>query len=40
MRRLGAERLSFEPIVAAGPHGALPHAPPRDVEMRAAASWS
>jgi Xaa-Pro aminopeptidase len=25
--------VSFEPIVAAGPHGALPHAPPRDVEI-------
>jgi Xaa-Pro aminopeptidase len=33
MRRLGAERASFEPIVAAGPHGALPHASPRDVEI-------
>ena len=33
MRRLGAERPSFEPIVAAGPHGALPHAQPRDVEI-------
>lgn len=34
MRRQGAERPSFEPIVAAGPHGALPHASPRDVEVR------
>ncbi|MGH2887178.1 MAG: M24 family metallopeptidase, partial [Solirubrobacteraceae bacterium] len=34
MRRQGAERVSFEPIVAAGPHGALPHASPRDVEVR------
>ena len=33
MRRLGAERPSFEPIVAAGPHAALPHATPRDVEI-------
>ena len=33
MRRLGAERPSFETIVAAGPHGALPHARPRDVEI-------
>jgi Xaa-Pro aminopeptidase len=33
MRRRGAERVSFEPIVAAGPHGALPHADPRDVEV-------
>ena len=33
MRRLGAEGPSFEPIVAAGPHGALPHARPRDVEI-------
>ncbi len=30
MRRLGAERPSFDPIVAAGPHGALPHARPRN----------
>lgn len=33
MRRMGAEHVSFEPIVAAGAHGALPHAPPRDVEI-------
>ena len=33
MRRLGAPRTSFEPIVASGPHGALPHARPRDVEV-------
>jgi Xaa-Pro aminopeptidase len=30
LRRHGAERPSFDPIVAAGPHGALPHARPRD----------
>ncbi len=30
MRRLGADAMSFEPIVAAGPHGALPHARPTD----------
>ncbi len=30
----GAEDPSFEAIVAAGPHGALPHAQPRDVEIR------
>ena len=29
-RRLGAEAVSFPPIVAAGEHGALPHATPRD----------
>jgi len=31
MRRLGAQGAAFAPIVAAGPHGALPHAAPRDV---------
>jgi Xaa-Pro aminopeptidase len=35
MRRLGAEGPSFPPIVAAGAHGALPHAVPRDVEIEA-----
>jgi Xaa-Pro aminopeptidase len=30
----GARRPSFDTIVAAGPHGALPHATPRDVEIR------
>jgi Xaa-Pro aminopeptidase len=30
MRRLGASAMSFEPIVAAGPNGAKPHARPSD----------
>jgi Xaa-Pro aminopeptidase len=33
MRRLGAESPSFPSIVAAGPHGALPHAEPRDQKI-------
>jgi Xaa-Pro aminopeptidase len=33
MYELGAARASFEAIVAAGPHGALPHAMPRDVQI-------
>ncbi|MBS1870864.1 MAG: aminopeptidase P family protein [Actinobacteria bacterium] len=33
MRRLGAERASFDTIVASGAHGALPHAVPRDAEI-------
>jgi Xaa-Pro aminopeptidase len=35
MRRRGAEAASFPPIVAAGAHGALPHAEPRDVPIPA-----
>ena len=35
MRRRGAERPSFDPIVAGGAHGALPHARPRDEPLRA-----
>jgi Xaa-Pro aminopeptidase len=35
MRRRGAEAASFAPIVAAGEHGALPHAVPRDVPIPA-----
>ncbi len=33
MRELGAQRPSFDTIIAAGPHGALPHAQPRDVAI-------
>ena len=33
MRRRGAERPSFPSIIAAGAHGALPHAQPREVEV-------
>jgi Xaa-Pro aminopeptidase len=35
MRDRGAQRLSFDTIIAAGPHGALPHAQPRDVAIGA-----
>lgn len=35
IRTGGAEELSFPPIVAAGAHGALPHAEPRDVAVEA-----
>jgi Xaa-Pro aminopeptidase len=34
MRERGAERPSFDTIIAAGPHGALPHAQPRNAEIR------
>src|SRR5205807_524506 len=30
----GAERVSFETIIAAGPHGALPHAQPRGEQIK------
>jgi Xaa-Pro aminopeptidase len=34
MRSRGAPRASFGTIIAAGPHGALPHAAPREVPIR------
>jgi Xaa-Pro aminopeptidase len=34
MRDSGADRPGFELIIAAGPHAALPHAKPRDVEVK------
>jgi Xaa-Pro aminopeptidase len=33
MRRHGAAGASFDIIIASGPHGALPHGMPRDVEV-------
>jgi Xaa-Pro aminopeptidase len=33
MRARGADRVGFDAIVAAGPHGALPHAQPRDEKV-------
>jgi Xaa-Pro aminopeptidase len=35
MRRRGASGVSFSPIIAAGAHGARPHAEPRDVPIPA-----
>lgn len=35
MHRLGAQAPSFPTIIASGPHAALPHAQPRDQEIRA-----
>ncbi len=34
MRERGADREAFPTIIAAGPHGARPHARPREVEIR------
>jgi Xaa-Pro aminopeptidase len=35
IRRMGAQAVSFPPIVAAGEHGALPHAVPRELPIPA-----
>jgi len=34
MRRSGAERMAFDPIIAAGPNGSMPHAVPSDYKIR------
>jgi Xaa-Pro aminopeptidase len=34
MRARGADRVGFDAIVAAGPHGAMPHAQPRDEQVK------
>ncbi|MEG1720956.1 MAG: aminopeptidase P family protein [Pseudoflavonifractor sp.] len=34
MLRFGAERMSFDPIVASGPNGSLPHAIPSDKKVQ------
>ena len=39
MRRLGAEKPSFETIVAAGVRSALPHAQPTGGAAYARATW-
>ena len=40
MRRQGADDLSFETIVAAGPNGSRPHHTPSDRPIERATSWS
>ena len=39
MRRLGAERPSFETIVAGGARSALPHAQPSAAKLSPGSSW-
>ena len=34
MRHYGAENISFDPIVASGPNGSMPHAVPSDKQIR------
>ena len=39
MRKLGAQRFAFPPIVGVGPRAALPHAQPSDVQLGSASNF-